>query len=76
MAVTAATPFMFKPFAPTTTFCETKAVSRVLQVRMAAASTSKSTPTLSRAVAATLEATAHLDWDASDALSFWDITAP
>jgi hypothetical protein len=67
---------IFKPFARTISSCKTKAASHVLQAKMAAASTKKSTPPLSRAVVAVLEATVRLEWGASDALSFQDTTAP
>jgi len=43
---------------------------------MAAASTNKSTPPLSRAAVAVLEAMVRLEWGASAALSFQDTTAP
>jgi len=76
MVAAVAIPPIFKPFARTISFCKTKAASRVLQAKMAAASTKKSTLPLSRAAAAVLEATVRLEWGASDALSFQDTTAP
>ena len=76
MVATVATPPIFKPFARTISSCTTKAACRVLRAMMAAASTKKSTPSLSRAAVAVLEATVRLEWGASDALSFRDTTAP
>ena len=76
MVAAVAMPPIFKPFARTISSCTTKAACRVLRAMMAAASTKKPTPPLSRAVVAALAATVRLEWGASDALSFQDITAP
>ena len=76
MVATVATPPIFKPFARTISFCKTKAASRVLQAKTAAASTKKSTLLLLRAAVAVLEAMVLLEWVASAALNFQDTTAP